>query len=88
MAILPITVRTNVFPGDHKVIWKQKSWLIISSFPFTIWEILEKPLKFASKNVDHNIYSVFLSKRCLRTRQKGSLKIFLILQSPAQILLL
>lgn len=53
------------------MIWKQKSWVSISSFPFTIWEILGKPLKFASKNVDHNIYSVFLSKRCFEDQTKG-----------------
>lgn len=81
-------VRTDIVPGDHTVIWKQECWVIISSFAFTIWERLEKPLKFVSKNVDHNIYPEFLSKRFLRTRQKSGMKIFLILQSPTQILLL
>lgn len=60
VAKLPIIV---IFPGDHRVICNQKSWGIISSLTFSIWEIVGKPLKFVSKNADHNIYSVFLSKR-------------------------
>lgn len=52
----------------------------MSSLPFTIWEILGKPLKFASKNVDQHICSVFHSK-ILRTRQNGCLQMLHILQS-------
>lgn len=70
------------------MIWKQKSSVIIPSFRFTILEILGKPLKFVSNNVDHNIYSCVSLKEILRTRQKGGLKTFLTLQRLAQILLL